>query len=49
MTSYPVRMDDDARFMRVIGWIFLAITVPLSLWVTGADWFTQVSLGPNAA
>ncbi|MEO0589473.1 MAG: hypothetical protein AAFZ11_02810 [Pseudomonadota bacterium] len=26
MSSYPVRMDDDARFMRVIGLIFLAIT-----------------------
>lgn len=27
MAAYPVRMDDDARFMRIIGWIFLAITL----------------------
>ncbi|MEO0642906.1 MAG: hypothetical protein AAFY47_05740 [Pseudomonadota bacterium] len=26
MSSYPARMDDDARFMRVVGWIFLVIT-----------------------
>ncbi|MEM9084679.1 MAG: hypothetical protein AAGB23_02000 [Pseudomonadota bacterium] len=26
MTKYPIRMDDDARFMRVVGWIFLLIT-----------------------
>ena len=26
MSTYPIRMDDDARFMRMIGWIFFAIT-----------------------
>ncbi|MEM6586031.1 MAG: hypothetical protein AAF692_09770 [Pseudomonadota bacterium] len=27
MAQYPIRLDDDARFMRVVGWIFLAITL----------------------
>lgn len=27
MAKYPTRLDDDARFLRVIGWIFLAITI----------------------
>lgn len=27
MAAYPVRIDDDARFVRWIGWIFLAITL----------------------
>lgn len=26
MSAFPVRVDDDARFVRVIGWIFLLIT-----------------------
>lgn len=26
MANYPIRMDDDARLMRIAGWIFLAIT-----------------------
>ena len=27
MAQYPIRLDDDARFMRVVGWFFLAITL----------------------
>lgn len=26
MASYPVRIEDDARFVRAIGWVFLALT-----------------------
>lgn len=26
MARYPVRMEDDARFVRAIGWLFLALT-----------------------
>ncbi|MEO1648939.1 MAG: hypothetical protein AAFR32_08995 [Pseudomonadota bacterium] len=26
LAKYPIRLDDDARFMRLMGWIFLLIT-----------------------
>lgn len=27
MAKYPIRIDDDARFVRLIGWLFFAVTI----------------------
>ena len=45
--------SDKVRYGRVhaanwIGLAFYIITMPLSLWIANTDWFTHISLGPNA-
>ena len=45
MVKYPVRMEDDARFLRIIGWLLFAITVGAFV----QSYFIPVSRGEFAS